>query len=305
MRLRATLVTLALASSSLAGTAQFGEITLVTIPVTITDAGGTPVTPELTAANFRVKEDGKEQAIALVSPGPGPISVSVVLDASASMIGTQHRLAERAVLHLVANLSPQDEISVVRYTQPTKWAVAVPWASGANFPALDWATWPTLPFSDQLNGVRHALFTMDGARHPRRAVLSVTAMEEVASAFALSQYHATQAHSETAIYALWTEDVNQPRNRQPEGGFTSGTGRMVTFDDLLRDGGGRWFAVRNPAEAHSGVDRFLDELRKQYVIRYQPSKPFDGTPRRLKVELKDTKDLKIRHRTGYLAKRTT
>ena len=301
MRTCSTLAALAVGLWSLAASAQFASLETVTIAVTVTDKAGNSVAAPLTADNFRVKEDGREQSIVSVTAGPAPISVAVVLGTEDEMLGIQQRLGVRAVERLAARLTPDDQISLVMYRQQIE--VAVPWTAGNRFPKIDWTTWQTTPFNELLNSVRSALFLMDGAKHARRAVLAVAGHDEAASAWGLDKYVVSQAQSETAIYGLRTDDyTRRPASDTTGGAFMVSSGRMVSLEDVLRDGGGRMFPTRTTAEAESSVDKFIDELRKQYVIRYLPSKPFDGKYRKLKVELKNTKDLKIRHRLGYLAK---
>jgi len=48
------------------------------------------------------------------------------------------------------------------------------------------------------------------------------------------------------------------------------------------------------------VSRPRDELNAQYTLGYVPKKAPDGKYRRLKVEAQN-KDLRVRHRGGYLA----
>ena len=302
MQLRFALPLLTLAAAAIV-TTDIRAVPTVTIPVTVTDRSGESVVTPLTAEHFRVLEDGKEQQILSVEAGPGPVSVSIVLDTSQALIGPSHHLGDRVIEQLTAKLAPEDEISLMTYHNGTHWAATLPWTRGSQVRTFEGTFWHTLPFSDFLNGIRNGLFLMDRAAHPRRAVLGLTALEEVATSWSLSKYVVTQAQSETAIYGMHILDLRSPVPRFPASGLTDDSvrGRMINFDDLLKDGGGRLILARSPQLVDRGTERFLDELRKQYVIRYTPAKAFDGTYRRLKVELKNTKDLKIRHRLGYLA----
>ncbi len=82
----ATIVALLVTTSAAAQQPAFKSgVELVRIPVNLTQ-GDKPVQPGvLTAADFKVSEDGAEQSIALFERELVPISLCIVFDASASM----------------------------------------------------------------------------------------------------------------------------------------------------------------------------------------------------------------------------
>lgn len=270
---------------------------IATVGVTVT--GRTTESPRgLAAADFRVLEDGREQTIMSVSEGPGPISIAIVLDPGDSMLGTRQRLGEQAVERMTASLTAEEEATLVMFRQ--KIVVAVPWTRGPEFPRMDWTLWQKIPLSDILSGVRTGLFMMDNAAHPRRAVVAITNTDEYASTYQLRQYVVTRAQSETAVYGVRTDDYSSGRP-QDATAFESG-GPLVSFEDVVRDSGGRILPVKTTDDTQRSSLTLLNELRHQYVIRFSTTKAFDGSYRRLKVELRKGKDLRIRHRLGYLAK---
>jgi VWFA-related protein len=296
-----SLITILAVTTVAAGAAQVADVELVTIPVTVTDRSGDSVTQPLTTDHFRVREDGREQTILSVEPGPGPVSLSIVLDSADSMVGVPQRLGQQAVRHLVRALAPEDEVSLVMYRD--KVIIAAPWTKAAAFPEIDWTAWQTMPSGEVLNAVRNGLFMMDLAAHPRRAVVAISSTDEVASPWPLAKYVVSKAQSETAIYGLRTEDYAASTMRAGDTGiFAESRGALVSFDDLLRDGGGRALPLRTTDDAERNAQRLIDELRMQYVIRYAPSRPLDGSYRRLKVDLRNADGLRIRHRLGYLAR---
>ena len=67
--------------------AQFTSgVNLVEVYATVTDPQGQPITG-LTAADFRVSEDGAPQPITTFVAGEFPLSIVIVLDRSFSMSG--------------------------------------------------------------------------------------------------------------------------------------------------------------------------------------------------------------------------
>src|SRR5262249_35597557 len=106
--------------AALAGAAQYSSgVNLVEVYATVTDAKGNPI-EGLTAADFRVKEDGVAQAIAAFTAGDVPLSVVVALDRSFSMAGERLALAKRAASAFISALRPEDEVSIVAVGSETE-----------------------------------------------------------------------------------------------------------------------------------------------------------------------------------------
>ena len=283
------------------------ELPVVSVSVSIANRSGDGVRG-LTAAEFRVLEDGVEQLVTSVNHGPAPLSIAVVLDTSDGMAGIGLELAQRSVEHLVAQLAPNDEIAFVSYERGS--TVAGPWTARDEFPKLEWSRWKTMPFSEVLQGVYQALGLMNEAKHPRAAVLLISDAEQVGSKYGLRHFVRTRRQSEAGIYGLRTADLlsSSPGIDGPRPGAPSSTettwdsrGAMVSFDDLVRDSGGLVLPARTTTEAERSVSTLIAMLRDQYVVTFISKKPPDGTYRRLKVELRKGGH-KLRYATGYLAK---
>ena len=250
-------------------------------------------------------EDGAEQQVASVSEGRAPISVAIVLDSSDSMAGLRLQLAQQSVERVVAALAPEDEIALVTYERGV--TVALPWTDRGNVPKLEWARWKTMPFSEILQGIYQALGLMNQAKHARTAVVVVSDADQAASKYGLRDFVKSRRESEAGIYGLRTADmlsgpagIGGPR---PGGRGTTiwdSRGALVSFDDLVRDSGGRVLPARTTDEVERSVSALLSDLRDQYVVAFTSNKPADGTYRRLKVELRKGRH-KLRHRLGYLA----
>lgn len=91
------------------------RVTLVQVACTVIAPDGTQVRG-LKQGDFRLAEDGTPQEVASFDASSTPASIALALDASPSIFRelAQMRGAARA---LAANLSPQDEIAVVSFSQ--------------------------------------------------------------------------------------------------------------------------------------------------------------------------------------------
>ena len=87
----------------------------VRIDVLVTD-GGRPVTG-LGAADFEVRDNGVPQTIDLVSLGDVAVSVVMVLDLSASLVGSRLVMLQGAGVSLLEALGPQDQAALLSFNR--------------------------------------------------------------------------------------------------------------------------------------------------------------------------------------------
>ena len=277
-------------------------VELVTVPVTVEHKDPARAVPALTAADLRVSENGTEQRIDFLERDTRPLSLAVVLDVSSSMVGLSRDWAALAMDAVFERLVPTDEVSLVVFGG---WAITpIPWSPVATLPGLGWAQWVMSPETALLDAVQLSFELMDGASHGRGVVLILSDGLEIASTTSLSTVVKTRRQSETAVYALefdppWDAEGHRqlPRWVQRFEGRTFGLRYM---EQLVGDSGGALQIISERKAVAANVEAFFADLRSQYLVGYASSRPMDGKYRRIKVEAKD-KDLRLRHRGGYLA----
>jgi hypothetical protein len=94
--LTALLVALALGMPTAQPSFRSG-IELVTVPVTVKHKDAARAVPDITAADLRVFENGTEQRIDFVERDTRPLSLTVALDVSSSMVGLPREWAALAI----------------------------------------------------------------------------------------------------------------------------------------------------------------------------------------------------------------
>src|SRR6187399_416386 len=111
---------------------------LVTVPLSVTNVTRDKlITGGLTAADFRVFEDGVPQEIALFSQDRRPTSLCIVVDASGSMASARrHQLGVAALQHAVRGLEKGDEVSIVRFAEIV--TTPMPWTREPDERKLSW-----------------------------------------------------------------------------------------------------------------------------------------------------------------------
>lgn len=287
-------------------------VELVRIPVNLTQ-GDKPVEPGVvSAADFRILEEGVEQKVEFFQRESLPLSVCVVFDASGSMRGSTGETGLSALREVLTRLLPEDEVSVIAFAAAPE--VVAPWTPA---PAIltRVATLMARGSTSLNDAVLKAFELMDTATNPRPVVLMITDGGENTSRTSASQIVKTRRQGEAQVYAfnlvspMLTRtvapsggggyvDPQGPGGGAPGGGMPDGD--VNVLERLVNDSGGVAYRVSNGTNAASLAAAFVDDLRFQYTIGYTPSKALDGKYRRIKVEMKK-RGFKIRHRGGYLA----
>ena len=294
-RLAAAIV--AVAATSLAAQPSFkSAVELVTVPLSVTNSARDQlITGGLTAEDFRVFEDGVPQPVTLFSQDRRPTSLCIVVDASGSMaVGQRLELGVTALRHAVLGLTGEDEVAIVRFA--TAVTTLMPWTRAPGRERLTWKLdggAGSMANSSITDAVKVALDVIDQANNPRRAILLISDGYDNTSNTSLSRVVKTRAQSEALVYAF---EMAGPAERAPSGGMTL----TNILPSLVGDSGGVLLTIRSPANAAAAALTLLNELKYQYTLAYTPSKPLDGTYRRIRVET-SVEGLRVRHRGGYLA----
>jgi hypothetical protein len=299
--LTALLVALALGLPSAQPSFRSG-IELVTVPVTVKHKDAARVVPDITAADLRVFENGTEQRIEFIERDTRALSLAIVLDVSSSMVGLSREWAALAMDAVFDRLLPTDEVSLVVFGG---WAITpIPWSPVSTLPGLGWAQWVMSPETALLDAVHTSLELMDYASHGRGVVLILSDGLEIASTTSLSDVVKSRRQSETAVYAL---EFDPPWDAEGHRIWPRWVQRMQQrglypryMEELVGDSGGVRHIISEKKAVMASTEAFFTDLRSQYLVGYASSRPMDGKYRRIKVEAKD-KDLRLRHRGGYLA----
>ena len=265
--------------------AQFTSgVNLVEVYATVTDGRGEPVA-SLTAADFRIAEDGAPQAISTFTGGEFPLAVAVGLDRSFSMGGRDNRLgvAKSAARTFVGALRPDDQVMIVAIGGET--TIVAPLSAGhatvlAAIDRLD--AWGTTPLYDATVG---ALDAIQPARGRRALVLLSDGTDRYSDTKAADLVDRARRH-DVMIYPV-----------------AVGAARPPVFAELAAATGGRSFFVRDPAALKSTMTTIARELRFQYMLGYTPSRERAGEASWHAIDVTVTRpDLRVRARQGYVSR---
>ena len=265
--------------------AQFTSgVNLVEVYATVTDRLGEPVAG-LTAADFRVAEDGTPQSITAFAAGEFPLAVAIAIDRSFSMAGNGNRLAvaKSAARSFIGALRPTDQVMVIAIGSDT--GIVAPLSSdrGAALAAVDrLEAWGTTPLYD---AALAALDAIQAARGRRALVLLSDGIDR---------------YSDTRAADL----VEQARRRDvliyP---IALGSTRPPLFAELAAATGGRSFHASEPRELLATMATIARELRFQYLLGYVPARGVSPDPAWHAIEVTVIRpDVRLRARDGYFSR---
>jgi Ca-activated chloride channel family protein len=262
--------------------AQFTSgVNLVEVYATVTDRHGDPVSG-LTAADFRVAEDGTGQTISAFASGEFPLSIAIGLDRSFSMGGADNRLgvAKSAARTLVGLLRPTDQVMIVAIGGETTIAAPLSTDRAAALAAIDRLdAWGTTPLYDATLG---ALDVIQPARGRRALVLLSDGTDRYSDTTAAELLDRARGQ-DALIYAV-----------------AIGVARPPVFAELASATGGRSFFAREPSALISAMTAIARELRSQYLLGYVPARERRGERSWHAIDVTVARpDVRVRARAGY------
>jgi len=279
------------------GTTFRSGVDLVALNVTVTDPSNRYIT-DLVADDFLVYENGVKQDIGYFSRTSLSLSVSLLLDSSASM-EDKMRTTQEAASGFVQSLRPQDQAQVIDFDSRVN--VLAPFTSSKA--DLEKAIASTVPggSTSLYTAVYIALRELKKTETRgiedlrRRAVILLSDGEDTSSLVSYDEVLELAKRSETAIYAIGI------RSKDPAG-FGKGYGQAdFALRQLTTQTGGRVFFPSSVDELRSIYALIEQELSSQYLVGYTSSNPKrDGAWRRINVRT-SRPSATARTRMGYYA----
>ena len=279
------------------GTTFRSGVDLVALNVTVTDPSNRYIT-DLAAEDFLLYEDGVKQDIRYFSRTSLSLSVSLLLDSSASM-EDKMRTTQEAALGFVQSLRPQDQAQVIDFDS----RVNVLATFTSSKPDLEKAITSTVPggSTSLYTAIYIALRELKKTEARgiedlrRRAVIVLSDGEDTSSLVAYDEVLEAAKRSETAIYAIGirTKDAT---------GTGKGYGQAdFALRQLTTQTGGRVFFPSSVDELKAIYALIEQELSSQYVVGYTSSNPKrDGAWRRINIRTSRA-GAAARTRMGYYA----
>jgi Ca-activated chloride channel family protein len=254
---------------------------LVSVPVSVMNRQGQYVT-DLRQQDFRVYEDGKEQTIVHFSNVDQPFSVVLLIDTSGSTAPfiDQIKGAAKAFLE---QLRPSDTIRPVYFHGEIKPLTA----AGISDPKLFSAAIDQIEPGPVNMGTRlyDAVAFGLSALKPvaaRKAIILITDGENTWGKSTMKGTLREAEESDTIVYTLQYGDLPPQKYLQ----------------QLADKTGGRYFKGGDGNAIRQSFAEVAAELRRQYVLGYEPHEPARGGLRKIRVKV-NRKHVAVRARGSY------
>jgi Ca-activated chloride channel family protein len=274
------------------------DVKLVNIFVTVTDPHGAPVA-SLEKDNFQLKENGKDQKIAVFSRESAlPLSIALSIDTSLS---TRKDLplelaSARKFSHAI--LRPQDGLAVYKFSEEVD--LVVPFTS--DLKTIDSG------IDHGRNGSATALYDAIflGAqalskRQGRKVMVVITDGGDTVSQVDYKEALRAAQEAEAIIYSIIIVPIEASAGRD--------TGGEHALIQISEDTGGKYYYATSTPQLDDAFRKISDELRTQYLLAYYPSERFsDSDFRRVQVNLSNPPSggpFQVHNRAGYYTRKGT
>jgi Ca-activated chloride channel family protein len=272
-------------------------IEVINLNVSVTDGQGHYVT-DLVEKDFAVYEDGVRQDLSLFTHENLPISLSIMIDTSASM-DEKLSVAQAAAIRFAKTLRAQDQAQIVQFND----RATVLQDFTPDQPSLESAirrtraAGPTAMYNALYIALKDLAKQKKVGELRRRAVVLLTDGEDTASLVTDDQVLELAKKAEVNIYSI---SIRQNRPTDRERLAFSQAVHVLTA--LANETGGQVHFPQSLSELDAVYDRIAEELRTQYNLGYvSANKRKDGKWRRIVVRIPDRESVQVRHRLGYYA----
>ncbi len=272
---------------------------VVAVSAIVRDKHGLPI-PNLTAADFTLKEDGQPQPIRYLSSGSElPLTLALMVDTS----GSQRRFiadetAASQVFFRAMLTRPEDRAVLVQFDTDVLRLQGMTNSVDKLTAALGHLSEPHDAASGSHGGtlLYDAIYATSRSllqnEKGRRAMVLLTDGGDNGSRITLDQAVSAALRQDVAIYSVFYSDVDSG---------DSHFGKRV-LEALSSSTGGRVFVVSKKLSLEAIYARIAEDMRLQYQIGYTPPPSSPGTFHRIELTTRD-KHATVAARKGYFTLR--
>ena len=274
------------------------DVKLVNVFVTVTDARGAPVA-NLQKENFVLKEDGKEQKIAIFGRESAlPLSIVLAVDTSLSTRKDLplELISARKFVHAIVR--PQDGLSLYKFAEEV--SELVPFTS--DLKKID------AGIDRVRNGSATALYDAIflgsralSRRQGRKVLVVITDGGDTMSQVDYKEALRAAQEAEAIIYSIIIVPIEADAGRD--------TGGEHALIQISTDTGGKYYYATSLPQLDDAFRQISDELRTQYLLAYYPSQHYSNSEfRQLRVDLANPPaggPYQSHYRAGYYTRKGT
>src|SRR5439155_7681456 len=266
------------------------DVDLVVFNITVLGDDHRPVTG-LTASNFRVQEDGREEKIKIFQPEDTPSTVGLLIDNSGSMTNKRNEVVNAAWAFVSAS-HPDDEMFIVNFNRRPWFALPPSMAFTSDRPQIHATLTQTRAEGTTAlyDALALALNHLKNGIRQRKTLVVLSDGGDNASVETLDAVLKMAQRSNATIYCIGIYDLYE-KERNPG-----------VLKKIAKATGGEAYFPTTPASLATIWPRIAGAIRGQYTIGYVSSNLApDGLFRKVKITAsgKRGKMLEVRTRPGY------
>ena len=268
------------------------DVDVALFNLTVLDNHGKTVSG-LTADDFRIYEDGREQKVKIFQPEDSPATVGLVIDNSGSM-GNKRSDVVTAGLAFANASHPDDEIFIVDFNHNAWLALPESIAFTGDPAELRKALLATrVEGTTALYDALHlALDHLKGGTLQRKALVLISDGADNASS---TNFETIQHMAEQSSATIYCVGIYDPFGKDRNPGVLKKLAKLT---------GGEAFFPHQASDLQDIWPKIAGSIRGQYTIGYlSDNNARDGAYRKIKITAFDKrgKPLEVRTRSGYFA----
>ncbi len=263
------------------------------------DAVDHPATPvlDLPRRSFTVFDMGRRQQLVTFEHGDVPLTAVLLIDSSLSMHGGPLRAALAGARSFVSRMAALDEAMLLLFSD--RIVHHTPWSADPE-KLLSGLTGAEARGGSAVNDHLFLALQLLEKRQGRRVVILLSDGVDVESLLFAAQVHEIAVRSQALVY--WIRVSSEPfdfLNRSAWRSVEEHSAEIRQLAATVDASGGRRIEIRRYEEASAAFQQILEELRRQYVLGFYPSRSrHDGAWHSVRIAVA-AKDILLRTRDGY------
>ena len=233
-----------------------------TIYVTVTDKSGAKV-PDLTAADFAVKEGGKAVEIVKVEPATGRMHLAIMIEEPLAPDAS----VRQAMLDFIRRVQPSAEISLISVGLRNTTVVGYTQSIDALVGALNQFTVSPQPTSNLMESVLAIGKEFEKQQPDRPVIVAIVVSGGQAGGASADEVLSQLRQSGAGLYTV-TLGGAQGAGSGQLGSMGDESGREQVLGDGPKQSGGRRVEVSVTSQTSKALQQVADDLLSQYVIKY-------------------------------------
>jgi len=280
------------------------DVSLVLVEATVKDRAGR-IVGDLQKEDFRLFEDGAEQAIEHFSRDQLPLAVALVVDLSGS-IEPFLRPLRYATLTALRTLKDEDEVALFTFSSDVEKRVELTRDKRAVADEIEFFS---AAGATNINDAVYEAARYLGRAAPaaRRVIVLVSDNVPTAGGVRAREVAEAALEADAAVYGIKVPGRNPPMARAAARIARPG---MVNVSKLAEETGGEVFDIEKEGSLFLAFQTLIERLKTRYTLGFYPAKQARSGFRALEVRLASArgsrgKDYTVLAKRGYYATRSS